>query len=337
MKKSQFKGYILEHVLAYLLQSSGYSIIDKLSPNEPDVTEEGNGLNISGRGAKHQIDVIGNLDWIPAFTFPTRLLVEAKFRDKNSSNKGRVGIDIVREQIGILSDINENYFSAISGDPKQRYRYVSAIFSANGFSKDAVDLAIAHQIQLVDMSDDSFSEILNAINTFTDNIFGNRKSITSKQVSTIRENLIKSFFENYNVVEIENTYINTLKASIDSFRNKIFIGMSQSGFMLLLHDSSGTFLDYAKEQQMHDVTIHWSKVDGGKQWIIKPLYGNDYKLTFKLPQRLHDWIYKTSEDMFTTAINEKERHFSKISIYHKDSVGNPKIFTLKFNKENLNY
>ena len=37
-------------------------------------------LAIRGRGGRHQVDVLGELAWIPAFTFPLRLIVEAAAR-----------------------------------------------------------------------------------------------------------------------------------------------------------------------------------------------------------------------------------------------------------------
>jgi len=330
MRKPQFKGYILEYVLAYILQSSGYTIIDNIDSAEPDLTKESNGLNLQGRGAKHQIDVIGNLDWIPAFTFPTRLLIEAKFKDE------KVGINIVREQIGILADINENYFSANSKNPKPRYRYVSAVFSASGFTGPAIDLAIAHQIQLIDMSDDAFFEILEAVNNFTDEVFGEQQNLNKDVVRDIQNLLRKKFFHRDCVDFMDNNHINELKEVIDNFQSKIFIGMSQSGFMLLLYSENGDFREYANHHQAHDVAIHWNTSDSGKLWKIKPVYNDDYLLVFKLPRKLHDWIYKTSENIFESALNEKQKHFSKISIFNKDNDGVHKIFTLKFNKENLN-
>jgi len=329
MKKTQFRGYILEHVLAYILKASGYSIIDKISRIEPDITKENNGLNITGRGAKHQIDVIGDLDWIPVFTFPTRLIIEAKFKSE------KVRINIVREQIGILADINENYFSAKSNNPKPRYRYVSAIFSASGFTKPAIDLAVAHQIQLIDMSGDAFAVILKAINNFTDKIFGEQENLGKEGVLKIRKHMIKNFF-NQGDCHV-NDDISNLRKQISSFRNKVFIGMSQGGFMLLLHDKKGNFLDSARRLQVQDVNIHWNTSDDGQKWVINPTNGDKYELTFKLPQRLHDWIYKASKNIFTAALDEKQRQFSKISIYHQDADNISKIFILKFDKNNLKH
>ncbi|MBU0636966.1 MAG: hypothetical protein ABH818_02420 [Patescibacteria group bacterium] len=61
-----------------------------------------------------------------------------------------------------------------------------------------------------------------------------------------------------------------------------------------------------------------------------------YKLTFKLPQKLYNWIFKISENKFNEAINQKETHFSKTSIYyHDDFEDKDYIFNLKFDKNNL--
>ena len=65
MRKAQFKGYILEEVLAYLIRTSGYSLIDTAPSNDPDLFSGTNGLNLRGRGTNHQIDILGELNWIP--------------------------------------------------------------------------------------------------------------------------------------------------------------------------------------------------------------------------------------------------------------------------------
>ena len=65
--------------------------------------------------------------------------------------------------------------------------------------------------------------------------------------------------------------------------------------------------------------------------------GNQYTLKFKLPDELHRWIFGIAENRFEEALNQKERNFSRISIYYRDPQnGNEHIFKLKFNRQNLN-
>ena len=46
MKKSQVKGYLLEMVLAKLLEVNGYDLV---RTKGDDIEQKGNGLNVKGR------------------------------------------------------------------------------------------------------------------------------------------------------------------------------------------------------------------------------------------------------------------------------------------------
>ena len=334
MKKTQFKGYLLEEITSHLIRTSGYSLIPTAPTNDPDLTNAPNGLNIRGRGAQHQVDVLGEMSWIPSFTFPVRLIVEAKFRSTPT------GVDVVRSEIGVLNDVNENYFVVEGGEPRPRYRYSSVIVSTSGFTKPAVSMAIAHQIQLVDLSSADYERLRNAINTFTDSVAVGDE-VSSETLSKIRYALrvMLEIPTNHDAAidyrDIQED-LETLIQSINSY-NELFVGMSQGGFMLLMKaDNPSNFINYAREHQTHDVTIHWVSVDEGKIWSIKPMRGEQYTLKFKLPDELHRWIFRITENRLEEALNQKERNFSRISIYYRDPQdGNEYIFKLKFNRLNL--
>lgn len=334
MKKTQFKGYLLEEITSHLIRTSGYSLIPAAPTHDPDLTNAPNGLNIRGRGAQHQVDVLGEMSWIPSFTFPVRLIVEAKFRSTPT------GIDVVRAEIGVLNDINENYFVVERGEPRPRYKYSSVIVSASGFTKPAVSMAIAHQIQLVDLSSADYEGLRNAINTFTDSVAVGDE-ISSETLSKVRHAL-RDRFEIPTNHDLEIDYrdirddVEPLIQSINAY-NQLFVGMSQGGFMLLMKaDNPTNFINYARAHQTHDVTIHWNSVDEGKIWTIKPHRGNQYALKFKLPDELHRWIFGIAENRLEEALNQKERNFSRISIYYRDPMdGNEYVFKLKFNRQNL--
>lgn len=78
--KDAVKGYILEEVLAYLVRNAGYELIVDPELDPSSLEWRGNGLVVIGRGSAHKVDVLGQLEWIPSFTFPIRLFAEAKFR-----------------------------------------------------------------------------------------------------------------------------------------------------------------------------------------------------------------------------------------------------------------
>lgn len=144
------KGAILEELVLHLLKMVGYS---PLKVGDEGTRGGHSGLELEGRGEWHQIDAAAQLDHSPAFMYPLRLLVEAKCYAEHR----RIGIDVVRNAVGVLKDISENYFnlkSSSSGSSDfsvktQRYNYQSAIFSTSGYTRGATQYAVAHQIFLI--------------------------------------------------------------------------------------------------------------------------------------------------------------------------------------------
>jgi len=338
MKKEQFKGYILEEVLAYLIRTSWYTLITKKPVKDPDLSDWHNWLNIKWRGANHQIDVLGELNRIPTFNFPIRLIVEAKFRNK------AIGIWTIREQIGLLSDVNENYFSSKKKSPKPRYRYVSAVFSTSWFTGPAVDMAVAHQIQLADLNSSEYDKLKEIINNFTNNIFWNRENLDKEEIKKIRKYIRHKFgWWNQNIQHPNNEewlwFCNELFDSVLEAYNQLFVGMSKWWFMLLLKaDNPVEFLNYAKNKPTHNIKITWDIWDNGKIWTITPKQidqDNNYKLSFKLPLSLHKWIFQKSDEEINRALEQKWIHFPTISIYYHDKNENRDyIFNLRYNWNN---
>lgn len=155
---SALQGFILEELIAKLLQSSGFDLLVEPAQDKHALTTAGNGLVIRGRGAKHQVDVLGQVRIDIPFSYPIRLFVEAKFRS------APIGLEAVRNAVGVVNDVNEHYSSehpAARDKTYTRYQYKYALFSASGFTSTAQTYAITQQISLVDMSVDSYSSILN--------------------------------------------------------------------------------------------------------------------------------------------------------------------------------
>jgi hypothetical protein len=101
ISRETLRGYILEEVLAYLIRNTGYRLLVDPSQDPAELDMRHNGLVVKGRGAVHQVDVLGELSWIPAFTYPLRLFVEAKFRGRST------GIPEVRNLVATLMDVNQ--------------------------------------------------------------------------------------------------------------------------------------------------------------------------------------------------------------------------------------
>jgi len=149
---AQIRGAILEEIVLILLEDAGYRI---LNGNDGEEIRNGHGgLELQGRGEWHQIDALVSYDFTPSFIYPIRLIVEAKAYLPNSNNRGRVGINAVRNAVGVLKDVNENYFSFTSQNSDnlykfKRFNYAYALFSLYGFTRNAQRYAVAHQVFLI--------------------------------------------------------------------------------------------------------------------------------------------------------------------------------------------
>lgn len=343
ISKNALKGYILEEVLAYLIRNAGYKLLVTPEQDPRELDWRGNGLVVKGRGGVHQVDVLGELEWIPAFTYPIRLFLEAKFR------KMPVGVYEVRNAIATLVDINQN-ISPIREQKEfyQRYQYVYALFSTSGFSKSASQLAIAHQISLIDLGEQQFNNLLNSINESADRIYEilpstNNRIIASiryllrKRLETIPQQIAKKVRERLYIHDDLSSLEESLSSTINTARQygELFVGMANGPFMLLLKaDNPQQFISYARERPQHNVMIGWSrKKDEGKTWVITPLEDEKaYRLTFRLPTLLAKWIFESQKEFAETrrrALAIKERFFSSISIYRR-VAGRDYLFRLLF-------
>ncbi len=185
---STVRGYILEELLARLLQDNGYRLLVTADQDREALKDSGNGLLVRGRGANHQVDVLGELDLPLPFSLPMRLFVEAKHR------KDRTGIEHVRNAYGTIRDVNEHYGTQTPGTyriPMKRYQYQYALFSASGFTKPAQEYALAQQISLIDLSNPGFGPLLNVADAIATRIvdLATRTGVASLPLNQVRHAL----------------------------------------------------------------------------------------------------------------------------------------------------
>jgi len=330
ISKDTLKGYLLEEILAYLIRNTGYQLLVDPSQDEQELERQGHGLVVKGRGAVHQADVLGQLSWIPAFTFPIRLFVEAKCLAKS------VGLPHVRNAVGVLDDLNQNYSPVNEGRVRlQRFTYRYALFSTSGFSRYAVDMATAHQISLIDLSGPDFTDLRHLLDELVD------LALQDSQLSTMRHfpklmrfymrrqletwprgiSYPSEFDESYDNIQHRcqiSGFESVLRTGVDSF-GELFVGMANGPFLLVFKsDAPGRFLSYARGNPVHRVTITWSRREGPQgQWVIQPVDDSDaYSLSFGLPQPLADWILADEGRIRRRAWDVKQKFLSDITIYH---------------------
>jgi len=212
MRRNQVAGYIFEMEILELLKESDFV----------DVKEE----NLKGRGTEHQIDAYGTFAIPIPFTYPIRLIAEAK------CYKESIELPLIRSFFGVITDISENYI--VGEDRKRntpdRYLDTGCFFAANSFTKDAQDFAWAHNIFLISFSgNEKMSLMIQNIRDFT-------KSLTDeelKELSKMKGIQIKEIRERYkrwrpsppkgNLSQIEK-YPSLLIGIIDSTYPVIVVG-----------------------------------------------------------------------------------------------------------------
>lgn len=351
--RATLQGYMLEEVLAYLIRNTGYRLLVDESQDPDELRNRGQSLVVLGRGAEHQVDVLGELSWIPAFTYPLRLFVEAKFW------KDPIGLPIVRNAVGTLLDVNQNNMPSTQNKEekilRRKFQYVYALFSTSGFTEDAVDMAVAHNISLIDLNLDGFAEIRDAImrsaiqivETFNVSPPDKSKAISAETVKQVRTALRYALgtwpiddesVRDDNLVQIQSL-MQPISLSAQEYE-QLFVGMAEGPHMLVLHaDDPHHFLEMARREGRIPVAIRWTeRGEGGKEeriWRITPAGDreeNRFTLTFKLPDTLATYIFKHTTDRANRALNVKRRFFSTISLYHR-SDQKDYLFRLEFDEE----
>ncbi len=157
---AQIRGMLLEEALLHLLRGTGYRTVDH-ARGDPTLDEGSAGLLVKGRGSSHQIDAIADFRVHQPFSYPQRLLVEAKCLSPGQ----RVGLPVVRGVVGTLKDVSEYWVTRTgTGIPKGRFHYQYAIFSATGYTRDAERYAFAQDVYLIPLADSTyFRPIIDAI------------------------------------------------------------------------------------------------------------------------------------------------------------------------------
>ena len=145
--RSQLRGYLFEKVIMEMLRKNNFIEVDVLNEPADRVRELRRGfVEFKGRGCWHQIDCPCDYGKDIPFLYPIRLLGEVKFYKSPLEKKH------IREFIGVIKDIQENYFvtaGAVRQDFSSRKMEIGVYFSANGFQEEAEKLAYAHGIKTI--------------------------------------------------------------------------------------------------------------------------------------------------------------------------------------------
>jgi len=224
MTCAQFRGYLFEIFVSKMLEENGFK--------KCEYSEEGNYIyqkpcemasedgELEGRGTKHQIDFIGIYERNIPFIYPLRILVECKYY-RNGVYK-----NVIREFIGVVKDIDENYFY---NQRKERIRFLNIpiIFSATKFHNEAINLAWAHGVSTISYHNiPVLKDFLNELNDFVEKKCGKSKDILNKYVKQYKN----EFLREIDVPELQTFLFATTEKGLlinlisqDEFPNNLFL------------------------------------------------------------------------------------------------------------------
>lgn len=311
MNPGHIRGMLLEEAVLHLLRRSGYRTINAPG-TDPTLCNVGAGLAIHGRGSKHQVDAIADFLVHQPFSNPQRLMVEAKCYGSDR----RVGIDTVRNAIGVLKDTSEFWVagpSSIAG--LKRYHYQYAVFSASAFTGGAQCYAFAQDIYLFPLGRSRyFQPILNAIRQIGS--AAQRETyptiITPRQLSHLRSFVRKSLDREsilHEQVALAHESAVAMIPFLNACRNLDYALVAVLGgrFPVLLSPSSAVQNSVLEDQVR--VRIYWDN----RGWYIRDK-NNKNLFSFDLPDDLFK-LY--AEDGFLTqgrALDMKEEMMSTFQI-----------------------
>jgi hypothetical protein len=324
ISRETLRGYVLEELLAKLIQNTGYRLLADASQDPAELENQPNGLAVRGRGAVHQVDVLGELLWIPEFTFPIRLVVEAKARG------GRCGIDVVRNAVGVVSDVNQHLVRGGAGTSdvlRQHFTYRYALFSTSGFSPRAAEYALAHQISLIDLSTGDFLDVVTLADEIAAAFYmdGDSPSRAGGFIRWLRARLRVQLGTwpagvprpSDDVDPIWQRAWDDLRGRVDAI-GELFVGMANGPYLLVLRARDTRRVIQALDQHpVQRVSINWTlSVPGAERWTVtlhdtpEPL-----ELTFALPAPVAAWIFDRDADARRRALAFKQQLLSTITIY----------------------
>lgn len=323
------RGMLLEEAILYILSRTGYTPIFNKN-GDPFLSDGHSGLEVLGRGAKHQIDAVADFQYTPPFCNQQRLLIEAKFKG------AKTGIDIVRNATGVHKDVSEYWVvdnATGSRVAKKRFHYLYAIFSKEPFTKPAQDFAYAQDIFLLPLKRNAlFRPIIEAIDNISfDTVLEKPKLSTVRQY--VRNRLFENIFfnvEDYTEMDVASLSWELLSGNLDNYINTClnrgfgFITMFDGKFPVFLSASRG--LDTFIFNEINHVRI---KVQDGA-WFIESQEGIDL-FAFDLPEEIFEKYQKSGVLSRRQLLNIKANHMSEFYVFVSQG-GDLKIIKFKLDQ-----
>jgi hypothetical protein len=356
------RGYLLEEALAWLLRHTGYRLLVHESQDRTELKQEGNGLRVRGRGADHQVDVLGEFAFPPAFSLPIRLFLEAKFTGQKTDLK------TIRNAHGVIDDINENFARGPNARLMKRYRYVYALFSASGFTEEAEGYALAQQISLIDLSIPAFDWLRDVVEATAQQLYPLQANYDvgtfpvnwmrgqlRRRLGTLPDPIPDGFsLPETNAREFRRAAETLLERFAEQVKggvsSELLLGFPSAPFILpMVSQDIDAFLTFASKHPSHSVVLRRTGSGSKSEWHAMPVpslkgplddaptRGLEYQLSFSLPKRFEEWIDERPDRRDRRTLNKAEKFLSNIAIYRMASSSDVlEIFQLRYDPDDMN-
>lgn len=281
---SQIRGMLLEEAVLQLLRTASYSPVDRAG-SDPTLHNGPAGLEIYGRGGKHQADAVADFRIVPPFSNPQRLIVEAKCY----SPQYAVGLPIIRNAVGVLKDISEWWvpprsLSGIVATGRYHYQYV--IFSASGYTLDAERYAFAQDIYLIPYERSRFiAPVVQAIRQLTHIDFEaeawNAIYVDMSNLRRAIRNAIRgrSFADIIRLSETATTAIDRFVEAVSKISGTL---LAIAGRRFPIHLIPAPQIELRRLQQHYNVRIRWDD----QSWYLTDARSGQDLFSFDLPPEL---------------------------------------------------
>ncbi len=281
---AQIRGMLLEEAVLHLLRTAGYTVVEHAG-NDPTLHDGHSGLEIYGRGGKHQSDAVADFYISAPFTNPQRLVVEAKCL----LPRRPVGLPIIRNAVGVLKDISEWWIpperpSSIA--TMGRYHYQYAIFSASGFTSNAERYAFAQDIYLIPYRRSRFiAPIIDKIRNLKYEDFGaseyNKIDVNMTNLRKIVRNAIKRL----DYPSLDKLPNNVATIIDELVREVLRVGgtlIAIAGRRFPIHLIPASDIELSQLQTYYKIHIRWDD----ESWYITDAHSERNLFSFDLPSEL---------------------------------------------------